>query len=401
MNKIILNGPVNYVKLYNNNTNQYVHVFMDYHYDINYQQKCSQYEAIDIDKYFNHLLKSTEETIDFFLEIFPTDINKSCIYHYNDPYLYLIRTMFRNLYKELVNTPTIHNIRLHYIDIRDYSFYNIIIKNIKDIDLLFNNFNQNKNTILSNLNNIIKYINCINTTYNDPTKFNNIKQTELITSSNIEITDEILLDGFIQLLDKILNKYNNNNNKQNITNYFNNEYYETSLQIIEFINDLITEINTKEKLISDNHAADNNLLLFDVKLNSKKIIKRISYNLLFEINNEYVRSISDKIDILMTFILSTSCAIMDCFFMRRILEYEHIKKSIVYTGAMHSCVYIWFLIKYSDFEIIEANYIDTDKLDNNPFETLKQIILKSDDYRDLLNYLIPKKLTQCVEIYPI
>jgi hypothetical protein len=131
-NMIFLNGPINYFKLSNNN-NQ-INIFMDYHAPIYRQRKCDDYESKDIDKYFNKILSkipttSNVDTMDFFLEINPTNVISKNKYYSNDNYLLSIRKMFSKLYKEKYSDldeddmPQ-QNIRLHYMDIRDYSSFN-------------------------------------------------------------------------------------------------------------------------------------------------------------------------------------------------------------------------------------------------------------------------------------
>lgn len=66
MNNIFLNGPINYIKLYNEEKNKYLYVFMDYHEKIDYQQKCDSLHSIDIDKYLHHILEEADINIDFF-----------------------------------------------------------------------------------------------------------------------------------------------------------------------------------------------------------------------------------------------------------------------------------------------------------------------------------------------
>ena len=75
MNDVYLNGPINYMKLYNKEENKYLYVFMDWHANIEYQQKCDSLHSIDIDKYIFHILEEAKINIDFFLEVYPTDIN--------------------------------------------------------------------------------------------------------------------------------------------------------------------------------------------------------------------------------------------------------------------------------------------------------------------------------------
>ena len=72
---------------------------------------------------------------------------------------------------------------------------------------------------------------------------------------------------------------------------------------------------------------------------------------------------------------------------------SYIKNGIVYTGAAHSTVYIWFLIKFYNYKITEYDYLKKISIDK-----LYEIILSSDDPYDIEEYLYPENFKQCVHL---
>ena len=83
---------------------------------------------------------------------------------------------------------------------------------------------------------------------------------------------------------------------------------------------------------------------------------------------------------------------MDCFFIRRLNEKKYINKSIVYTGAFHSIIYVWMLVKYFNYTIDGYNYIN----EKYTVEQIEKNIKKSKSYEELYEYILPKNFTQCI-----
>lgn len=93
------------------------------------------------------------------------------------------------------------------------------------------------------------------------------------------------------------------------------------------------------------------------------------------------------------------------FFLRRIIEKkQYIKKSIIYTGSGHTIVYIWFLIKFYNYDIVDYYYVNTNKLNtiDNKIEDInikiKNFIKNLDNIDELFEIFMPKKFNQCVKI---
>ncbi len=408
-NEIFLNGPLNYIKLINKKTSQSIWLFMDFHKDIIHQNKCEEYDAKDFYKFINKKLLESNELIDFFLEINPTDINKNNNSNENGIYIEETRKIFRKIYS---NQKSSHkqNIRLHYIDIRDYAFMYDFYKQINSIfSLLKSSGLENIESIINKLINIKSTLEFINQL------ISKIKENKLIIDEKnikidfinikIESSDkknysfyDILNTGFYQLLSTILLKYNNKTNKENIIKYFDQNYLENSIELVKFINDFISKMNIIAKKIKEQDDKQE-INIDKIVLNSKLKDSRVYYGINkyeYEKDYNFIFGTIEKIEVI---IAKLGCVFMDCFFLRRLIEKDYISKSIVYTGAYHSSIYIWFLIKYYGYQIDDYEYINTELLDNNdPIVSLEKIIDKSNNYDELFVYLVPKKFTQCVKI---
>ncbi len=414
---IILNGPVNYIKLSNEKTKQSVWLFMDFHLNIDYQKKCDDYEAKDFYKYIYKKLSETNELIDFFLEINPSEIKNNFSENKNSIYIEETRKIFKKIYYEKYYSKENNkqNIRLHYIDIRDYSFFHDIWREMDSIFGLLRSYSLNNLDMviekISKVKDILVYINkiiqIIRTNENnfDEKKFYKIDYINIkIDSENKNYSfNEIQEKGFTQLLYKIIVKYTNKENKKNINDYFDSNYLDNSINLIKYLEKFIEKLHKINKRIQEEYYnmdlnIENIVLDKKLKLSGTRLYygeKRTEYD------NDYfyIYSTIEKIDVV---IVKLGCVFMDCFFLRRLIEKNYISKSIVYTGGYHSTVYTWFLIKYCGYKIDEYQYINIEKLDKSkPIDNLYQIINKSNNSEDILTYLIPKKLSQCITIKQI
>lgn len=409
INDIFLNGPLNYIKLINKKTSQTVWLFMDFHKDIIHQQKCDDYEAKDFYKFIYKKLSESNELIDFFLEINPTDINSNFNSNENGIYIEETRKIFRKVYSNQ-ETNKKQNIRLHYIDIRDYAFMYDFYKQINSIfSLLKSSGLENIESIINKLENIRLTLTFINSLIKKIRENNLILDESKIKVDlvNIKIDSsdnkkysffDILNTGFYQLLNTILLKYNHNTNKTNINKYFDTNYLENSENLIKFLEEFIEKLNKISKRINDQNNKQE-INIDDIVLTDKLKDKRVYYGINkieYESDYNYIFGSIEKIEVI---IAKLGCVFMDCFFLRRLVEKNYISKSIVYTGAYHSAVYIWFLVKNYDYMIDEYQYLNYEMLGNKePNNKLEKIINKTNNYEQLFVYLIPKKFTQCIKI---
>lgn len=415
--EIYLNGPINYVKLYNKERNQSVLLLMDYHATIDKQKKCDNYNAKDVNIFLYKELKESKEQIDFFLEIFPTDINY-VDNNSNDNYINETRKIFKKIYHENKSKPD-SNVRLHYVDIRDYAFINdiaVIIKNV--LSTLESNKLDKIEYVIKQLiivKRILEFINeYIGKTIQNKIKY---KQIDLINIKLSETTDssislnkdieskkytqiDLLNFGFAELLDKILNKYVDNKLKKDINEYFKKNYLEVSKKLINYISLLIHTISSIYGQLHEK-SSEQELIEKEIIINDKLGLKSkyIGFGVDFFEYEKNWESILNEINKIYLMIINMGSVFVDCFFIRRLLEKNQITKSIVYTGMAHSVMYIWFLVKYYNYTIEDYYYINKDKLNkNNPNKNLEKIIKNTNDPIDIFKYVIPKKFSQCIKI---
>jgi hypothetical protein len=455
-NMIFLNGPINYFKL--SNAKSEINIFMDFHAPISRQRKCEDYESKDIDKYFLKILSDTTEnteninkdinkdintTLDFFLEINPTSINFKNKYYSNDNYLVSIRKMFSKLYNQKYSNLDEEDmpqqrIRLHYMDIRDYSSFNELkyklevillelddnkldnlifvneeLRSIKNILVFIDSMiksiiSNDKKNIYSSLS--TKKIDFINITEKITVKNNTSKTStskDLLSNNHApdtngqNITKEQILNvnvvkdiGLYQILQKILLNYKNSDNRDNVINLFTEHYIKTSKYIIGKLEKLMISIVEVNKAIQD-YIIEEKITFEEINSNKKDGSRDISPYYFFSMSKykQYLRNIVDEIEEINHLIIKMGVIMTDCYFLRRLTDNSNIKKSIIYTGAYHSAIYLWFLVKYNGYKIDDYYYLK----ENTTVTELTQIIKKS-DYLDILKYVIPDKVNQCIKI---
>ena len=374
MNKeVYINGPVNFFRL--KNKDKEVYIFFDYHINIATQTECDNFDSINIDKYLLNFFLNNKENVDFFLEIEqkPKREDNNNINHI---YLNKIRLMFEKYYEK---NKDYKYLKLHYIDIRQNTLlwftYNIkdylYCSELNNLEIIISNLKMYNN----NLEKIMKYIN----------KYKNNKNEEPDSSDNLDI---IFL--------KILTRYHDSKNYENIINFFDKYIIKKIIYTMEIISKYIKEYNKIYKKYKKYFLHDYIFL---------KIIKNEENNegdysaLKFYPQDYYEKYniIVKEMDMLNNILINITSFIMDSYFLRRITDKEYIKKSIVYTGAFHSANYLWFLVKYYDFEIIEYGFINDIK-DTKEFE---KIIKNMENIYDIHKYVTPVVLKQCSKIKPL
>jgi hypothetical protein len=420
---ISLNGPVNYFKLSHND--KQINIFMDFHAPIHRQRKCEDYESKDVDKYFNKILsqdtEKSEETLDFFLEINPTSINYKYKYYTNDNYLVSIRKMFSKLYNQKyanIDEDEIpeQKIRLHYMDIRDYSSFNelkrkleIIISELDrtrldNLELIINELISIKN-ILIFIDSMIKSIitNNKNPIYEKLSskkidyvnlKENKAKQDKSINKES-QLSANMVMDvGLYQILQKILYNYKDSNNKDNIINLFTEHYIKTSKYLIDKLNKLIPKISEMDKII-DEYIIEEKITFEEINSQkndgSRDILPYYFYSM--KKYKKTWRELIDEVEEINHLIVKMGVIMTDCYFLRRLIDNSKITKSIVYTGAYHSVIYLWFLVKYCNYNIDDYYYLRNDTSKSQLIN-----IIKKSDYLDIMQYIIPDKVNQCIKI---
>ena len=368
---LYLNGPVNFFKL--KNGDKEVYLFGDRHKNIENQGECDELESFNFDKYLKYFFKHNTKNIDFMLEI-PIKPNYKIDYNYNDIYLDKIRNVFQELYDK---NPYYKYLKVHYIDIRFFNNINEPFLYVRDIQGYINNKG------LYDFQYIINTLEIINKLLNE--QINIIDKYYKDEKSNVD--KENIVDV---LFNKIITKYNNKENKIKINKFFKVMCYERMKYIIDEITKFITDCNKYQKIFDDNKDK-----IERKHMNSNKELYK-QYLLLegFDDTDEY-NKIKDDVLItgekIETLILDIGVYIMDCYFLRRLLDKDYIKNSIVYTRAFHNTDYLHFLVKNYDYKIVEYGTIND--ISSNELEKL---IKKTDSWMDIYKYVDSNK--QCIKI---
>lgn len=368
-----INGPTNYAILKGkiNGIEKNINLFMDTHNKIDAQTKCDSFDSVEISNYLYNKIKSAQKPLDFFMEIRLSELDEP-ITNKKDIYIREVINLFKSefvvqknnghdLVKYSKSNP---NVRLHYLDIRD-NLGLFKTSNIAKYDLVegYNNLKETKandeNTLNKYKKEIIDYLNQIND------KILELKNNkDYVIQNNSEKYDRITQKQKYYL-HKIINVYTDNNLKNNIVEFINNNW------------------NKFEK---------------DFKLTYSNINYCIESWDLIDSDN-YVTTNCKNMDMLINFIneiiIDFYSLFTDIFLLRRILDKNYITNCICYSSTQHSLNYMIFLVKYYNFEIIHIN-----KIENNLGEIIKKI-KKSNNVLEIYKLFGIKKIIQCITMIHI
>ena len=348
--KEYINGPINCVRLEGqiDNINKILYVFFDVHIPVQYQTECTDIRAIE---FKNYLIKNFDMAaknninIDFFLEMYTIygvfDDKYHKHYKYKKIYLANIRKFFKQNFNfdrkanKIYESKHFPAVRLHYIDFRDLFIYDILFYKLPDIMNYFDNYFWNRKFF--NKENIIHLKNEIN--YIDQRIL--FLKGFILDGKKIKGDKNSNIKVFEKIINKILGAYENNDIKNTLKKYFLDTFAKYFNNYEKIINDMLEYFNELEKIVNDNNKLnDNNLYGQDISANVKI----------------YLPKIWKMLDDLELIIYNISSFIIDIYFLRRLLDKKYISNSLVYTGAHHSCAYIFVLIKYFNFKITHSSY---------------------------------------------
>lgn len=383
-----INGPINVVRLEGkiNNIKKVLYVFFDFHV---HEKKCADLISLNIDQYLiremNKLQKqNTKINYDYFLEekvsnaIFQPDQYT----YYQPSYIHELTQTFHKYRKHIKNTDLSNKIRLHYMDMRMLTVYDAFdyIPNL--VKLLHNgNYTKAFDEIDYHIQRIQKLIDILNNPIK-PEKSENINLIDM-ENENIHENFDKYIKFFNSIIYKLKNKYTSSTNQKIINKYI-------SIIIKNFEN--IVENQIKMLITIENMY----------KLNSKKINKLDCD----ELDCGYKQRIFTSFELtsLMEIIYSmksyydlTNVLLTDLYFLRRFIDKDYITNSVIYTGASHSVHYIYFLIKYYNFNITNAYY------SKYPLDKLSDKIKHMDlsikgTFKELQQIFFPEDFAQCVSL---
>lgn len=374
--KNYVNGPINVIRLEGkiNQINKVIYLFMDFHIPVSNETECSNIFSQDIQTYFLNSFQNLNKVCDFFLEMTPSEQQDENL-NYKDKYIEEVVKLFKkilkyNKKKNLVSS-YFHNVRIHFIDFRDY-YINSFDNNEHQLYSLVKSFSIdfNPNYLLQINDNLLIFKNYFILLSNILKKPSNIK-SKLIKEINNTDVDTINYISF-----KLKNKYNypfikkimNTLIKQNITSIS---------KIISIIDHIIqSNINSYHtiNIPYDTLTEHKNNYMYNIDPN---VLETISFNLSININS------------LLNDFTYFFAKLTDIFFLRRFLDKDYITNGIVYTGAAHSINYIYILINYFNFKITNVSYSKI---------PINQLNKKNISIKNLESFLYPPVLYQCSDL---
>ncbi len=395
-NLTMINGPVNIIRLEGNvhGINKVLYLFMDYHNNVTSQTQCSNVFSQDVQKYFtDSFFQLSEGTLmyDFFLEIYPSELTKTpkdfMRKEYKEMYIEEVVKFFQKIFKydskknKVSVNKLFKNVRLHYLDIRNYYKHNVH-SDVSEMISIARSFMKNDYINVSNLDVIIDLLNVMKThleTIVDVLTSNKKfkpKKTKIIKPD----TKKLDYDALEYLADKIKGSYKYDDVKKVM-----NKLIEASINSFE---NTITEINETREIFM-NYA--------DAIHNSKNKLVRdenttyvYSYGLSPYTIRKMILDIMNRVEILMDEkFIEFFARFTDIYFLRRFLDKDYITNAIAYTGALHSNTYIHVLTKYFDFKITNISHSKINDMEKLTQEVKKRSLM------EIQELVLPGTFRQC------
>jgi hypothetical protein len=346
--KYKINGPNNIVRL--TNGEKIIYLLGDYHFLVGNEYECefdSKHESLDIDKFlikfFNQQNKEKNKNFDFFAEMENKAINwYANIKKQKLMYLGQIRKIVGRETKidddtktdnnKIIISKNYPNIRFHTFDFRtellelcENYFYNLVRSG--ELNFLFP---YNKRGLDKIYNTLIEIIN------------------------NYNKSLEFLKFGESDYINKIKNKYDNEDIKKKINNIYQKS-------VIGFINYNIKLANK----------------ILDYMDNNKLISKYMNIKEEIEIQKFILINLSD----LMNKLETPYIILVDLYLMRRVLDKKYTNNNIIYTGQFHLVDISVLLVKHFNYKITNIFYLDENIKDINKF--IEKV--DTDDYSYIKN----------------
>lgn len=398
-NKVTISGPVNIVRLKGNlfGIDKVIYVFFDIHADCEMETKCENIFSEDIKKYFARQFKNaTGKTLDFFLEVNPSSIFYKN--NYRNIYLNELRELMAHAFaynpeeNKVYRSVIFPQVRLHYIDIRDFMFnqityfqynhvYNIYM-NIKQSRPSFHQLEYFRSQILIFSKNIMYIMNIFFPQQNQQKTGGRSRKIGVEKPTMDDYRENI--ENFT---DKIMNRYKHQEVRNVILELLDNDLFrcldtiEKTLQLILNMWDhAIDLLSIDRHTYNPKHVDDLEFVRYSVYGPNDMEIYTILSNVYPLITNVGVLS------------ASASAVIVDAYFLRRFLDKDYITNAISYTGANHSTRYIYILCKYFGFKITHASYSKYD------ISELNEKVANTNFGEKFFALFYPPELYQCSDI---
>lgn len=378
MEQILVNGPINAVRLEGEvfGIKKIIYLFMDVHVRVTSQTECPGFDSMEFLQYLIKMFDISDKNnyYDLFLEI-----NRMETEFPNSPHRIRYIEQFAKYFKHEFHSKNKRypHIRLHYADIRRSitpTMYDIE----NEIDTIISFIETNKyiteklfQELMNSLKELQKQIQTVYIIIFDPSN-TKLPQDHHV---NIEIAKKFA--------DKVSHRYNH----PELLGPFN-----TILESIR--SDLNLSLQLLQKIID--LLNDSSSFLFKpsgtLYLNDYKIRQAYTYSHNMIDFRNFVYDFSSLFDQFIVINLDAFSRMMDIYFLRRLLDKDYITNAIVYTGASHSIYYIYFLVKYFNFKITNASYIDQD------IHKVEITIKESNFGPVIYKFFFPPQFYQCSDL---
>lgn len=315
---MMINGPINAVEMegYVNGIKKRIVFMMDVHISVNHQTECPDIYAEDVRNYLLKLFKKkSNTTFDFFFEITPYQLRSWKVNEEKNIYISNIEKLFKKLYYN----NTFPNLRLHYVDIRHV------------IPGIYKNGNTNDHIVdeLTKYSHyLLKLFDMLYENKEERTKKEkSTKKRTVLKYKQVKFKKRKIA----HILNKIRNKYENNNVKDKI-----NEYVDTEIK--NFILSLIEKIKDVLKYVPEHY---NSVIFVEKPFPNYEYVELSKMGFLEKL--EYINEYYQYVRLFIT----------DLYLLRKFLEKNYITTTVSYNGAFHSVHCIYVLMKYFDFKIIK------------------------------------------------
>lgn len=396
-----VNGPINVMRLEGkiHGINKVIYLFMDFHMDVESQTQCRNIFSKDIQKYlvdnfYEVSNKNSDKIYDFFLEIHPTDLTleeKMDLEYpdYKQRYIHEVIKVFIKIFnfdpkKNKVSVNKLFkNVRLHFLDIRDY-YKKTLNKKCDRIYDLARNFMKSDDIIVDNLDNIITLMSSIRDHLVQVISILEKQPNKIIKSKIIRNKPESLDIPTLQYLANKMRKMYKHDDVKKIMNMLMDDSIKNFKLTIKLIDDNITKFQdysdrinkNADKLIRD----ENTNYLFHYGL-SRYTIR----NMVVDIFNSVGKLVDE-------YIIEFFARFVDVYFLRRFLDKDYITNTVVYTGIAHSTTYAHVLVKYFGFKVTHASYSKTKNMDKLTSE------IKNKSLMEVQEFIYPTYLIQCSDM---
>lgn len=387
-NNITINGPINVLRLEGkiDGVSKVIYIYMDIHVDVRKQTQCNDFKSLDLHQYLAKSFEeiSSDKPVDLFFE---TRKSEAILepHQYKDRYIEQVQELFKREFtyekQKIKKSERYPNVRFHYLDIRDLLFVNIdsdmdeISSILQDYWVNFNMTNDNIKFIGFLLDNIYKEVSVIKLLLEGG------DINKILKKSKFNDNTKKIFISLSKSINKIRKSYYNKKVKEIINKYINDTIIPKIIKLLNINGELFN-------MIKDNKS---------ILIPKVDKLQKTEYGHLYgplpiklrELLTDLLNIYDNKYELFM----DINVRLTDLYMLRRFLDKKYINNTIAYTGAGHSCTYIYFLVKYFGFKITHASY--------NSQKSLKDLHNKINDVDEIINMrqlLFPPKLLQCSDI---